>query len=204
MDKKKTGGLIVWIIVLAVLIGGSIYLYHRFSPSEGAEETAAATVAPTLSPAQSAVPTENTGGGSVSLTIPDFTVVDTDGNEVDLSSFAGRPIVVNFWASWCPYCVQELPEFQSAFEKYGDDVVFMIVDLADGSRETVEDGTKYIEENGYTFPVYFDSDLEAAYAYSVSSIPLTLFINSDGTLSTKHLGVLSASELQSELDKILP
>lgn len=204
MDKKKSGGLAIWIILLVVVIGGSIYLYHRFAPSQAAEETAAATVAPSQAPAESAAPTESTGGGSVSLSVPDFTVEDADGNKVALSSFAGRPIVMNFWASWCPYCVQELPEFQAAYDKYGDDVVFLIIDLADGSRETVSKGKDYIAENGYTFPVYFDTELSAAYAYSISSIPLTVFIDADGSLSSKHLGSVSASELQSGLEQILP
>jgi thiol-disulfide isomerase/thioredoxin len=204
MDKKKTGGLFVWIILLVVLIGGSIFLYQRFSPAQAAEETAAATSTPSMTPVQSSAPAENTGGGIGSPSVPDFTVEDADGNEVALSSFAGQPIVMNFWASWCPYCVEELPEFQSAYEEYGDDVVFLIIDLADGSRETVSKGKDYIAEYGYTFPVYFDTDFSAAYAYSISSIPLTVFIDAEGNLSSKHLGAVTASELQSGLEKILP
>ena len=88
---------------------------------------------------------------------PDFTVYDADGNEVKLSDFFGRPIVVNFWATWCSPCKREMPSFERMYEKYGEDVVFLMVNLTDGYQDTVKKASDFVEKNGYTFPVYFDT-----------------------------------------------
>jgi peroxiredoxin len=106
-----------------------------------------------------------------SFSAPDFTVYDVDGKEVKLLSFAGKPIVLNFWASWCESCKKEMDTFQKIYEEMGEDVTFVMVDMTDGSRETTEKAKDFIAEKGYTFPVFFDSDQSAADAYSVRSIP---------------------------------
>lgn len=74
-------------------------------------------------------------------TAPDFPVLDADGNTVRLSDMFGKPVVINFWATWCPPCKRELPDFDRLCREYGDRVVFMMVNLTDGRRDTV-DGTK--------------------------------------------------------------
>ena len=68
---------------------------------------------------------------------PDFTVYDLEGNEVHLTDFFGKPIIVNFWASWCGPCKMEMPDFDVAYNTYKDDIVFLMVNMTDGSRETV-------------------------------------------------------------------
>ena len=113
---------------------------------------------------------------------PDFTVYDLEGNAVSLSDYYGQPVVLNFWASWCGPCKSEMPDFQKIYEEYKDEIVFLIVNLTDNSQETVEKASAYIESQGYTFPVYYDTDLEGAYAYSVNSVPRTYFIDSEGRL----------------------
>ncbi|MEG2295635.1 MAG: TlpA disulfide reductase family protein, partial [Oscillospiraceae bacterium] len=111
----------------------------------------------------------------------DFSVTDKDGNMVKLSDFFGKPIVVNFWASWCPPCKQEMPDFNKVYGELKDDVVFMMINATDGQRETVKKANSYLEEHTYDFPVYFDTqDQNAMYTYGVSALPSTLFINKDG------------------------
>jgi len=132
----------------------------------------------------------------------DFTVYDADGKEVSLSDFAGKPVVVNFWASWCGYCKVEMPHFQKAYETYGEDIQFLMVDLSGGGSDTKEAADQVITEGGYTFPVYYDNDSSAAYAYSVRSIPLSLFLDKDGSLVSQHLGALSAEDLDALLQQI--
>ena len=68
----------------------------------------------------------------------DFTMLNSEGEEVSLYDYVGKPIVLNFWASWCPPCKAEMPDFEAAYQKYGDDVVFLMVNLTDGRRETVD------------------------------------------------------------------
>ncbi len=115
---------------------------------------------------------------------PDFAVTNSDGNIVKLSDLKGKPVVINFWASWCGICANEMPSFQKAYDTYGQDVEFMMINLTDGMRESKNDADKFILENGYTFPVYYDAEREAAYAYYVSGIPVTYFVDKDGNLVT--------------------
>lgn len=132
----------------------------------------------------------------------DFTVQDKDGNSVDLYSKIGKPIVINFWASWCSPCKAELPDFQLAYEEYGNEVEFMMVNLTDGRSETVEGASGFINAQGYTFPVYFDVNQEGAMAYYVTSIPTTYFIDSEGNIIAYAQGMLDYDTLKQGIDMI--
>jgi len=130
----------------------------------------------------------------------DFTVYDADGNKVSLSDFYGKPILVNFWATWCPPCKAELPDFDRVYADYGEDVVFMMVNMTDGSRDTVESAQAFVSDNGYSFPVYFDRDLDAAYTYGASSIPMTVLIDADANIVGAQIGILTEDQLRTILD----
>lgn len=121
---------------------------------------------------------------------PDFTVYDTNGKEVKLSDMLGRPVIVNFWATWCPPCRAELPYFNDAYAQYGEKVVFMMVDLTDDSSETPASAARFAEENGYGFPLYFDLAGSAAQAYQLSSIPQTVGVDAAGNIVFSQVGSL--------------
>ncbi len=133
----------------------------------------------------------------------DFTVLDYEGKKVQLSEYFGKPIVINFWATWCPYCVDEMALFNEMYEKYGEDIHFLMVNSTDGKRETVEKAKAYIEEEGFTFPVFFDSEGQATYAYEANSLPTSVFINKEGNVIAYQPGKLSDQMLQQGLDLIL-
>ena len=97
-------------------------------------------------------------------TIPyvDFTAVDLEGNEVSLSDYIGKPIVLNFWASWCPPCKSEMPDFDAVAKELDGEVVFLMVDMVDGMQETKDKGAQFIKEQGFSFPVLYDVNQEAA------------------------------------------
>ena len=137
-------------------------------------------------------------------TAADFTVQDADGALYKLSDFFGEPIVLNFWASWCGPCKSEMPALDAAYQAYGDQIHFLMIDLVDGVSETVDTGLSHIQSQGYTFPVYFDVSQEAAYAYNITSIPLTCFINTDGVIVSSHKGTISAQQLEAGIASILP
>jgi len=134
---------------------------------------------------------------------PDFTVYDREGNTVRLSDFRGKPVVLNFWASWCGPCKREMPDFQEIYEKYKDDIHFVMVNLTDGAQETMKTATNFLDSSGYTFPVYYDKDTDAAYTYQVYGIPVTYFINSEGHLIAQGSSALDAETIKRGIEMIL-
>ena len=153
------------------------------------------TAAPETDPPVTCDPDKNTA--------PDFTVLDANGKRIHLSDNFGKPIVINFWATWCPPCKRELPDFDKLCKEYGDKVVFMMVNLTDGRRDTV-DGTKnFVSKNGYTFPVYFDTEYNGADAYNVSSIPQTTFIDANGNVYTTRIGAMNETVIRSYINALL-
>ena len=133
----------------------------------------------------------------------DFTVYTEDGTAVNLSDFYGTPTVVNFWATWCGPCKSELPAFETLYNKHKDEVNFLMINLTDGAQETIPGVTDFINKNRYTFPVYFDTEMNAAMTYGVYSIPATLFIDADGNIVASQLGAMSEDTLKNYIDLLL-
>ena len=133
---------------------------------------------------------------------PDFTVYDKDGNPVQLSDFRGKPVVLNFWASWCGPCKSEMPDFDKKAAEMAGDVTFLMVNLTDGYQETVESASAFVKEQGFTFLVYYDTDMNAATTYGVSSVPVTYFIDAEGYGIARALGAIGTEDLQTGIDMI--
>lgn len=133
----------------------------------------------------------------------DFGVIDSDGAKVHLSDFAGTPLIVNFWATWCPPCRAELPAFNKLAAEYDGKVRFMMVDLTDGGRETVNSAKKFVAKEGYTFPVYFDTEYEGALAYGIRAIPTTVVIDSAFEIEEVHIGGLDEDTLRGYIERIV-
>lgn len=132
---------------------------------------------------------------STSMKVPDFTVYDLEDNAVSLYDCLGKPVVLNFWATWCGPCQSEMPAFNQMYQQYGNQITFLMVNVTDGSRDTVETVTSFYEDSGYTFPIYFDTTLEASMAYGAYSIPVTFFIDPEGYLLYNHMGAISEDAL---------
>ncbi len=178
--RNKT---IILVLALVVILGGSTVLYNTLKAN---------TAGPDI---QSEGNTQNEP-----ILAPDFTVYDNEGNKVQLSDMIGKPIVLNFWASWCPPCKSEMPEFNKVYEELGEDVHFMMVDAVDGSRETKEKGQAYVEKNGFSFPVYFDIDRNAVFQYGIRAFPTTLFIDKDGYVVTGVEGAIDEKTLRKGIE----
>lgn len=200
MDRKQVK-LLVLILALAGVLGGAALLYPRLS----AEVDAGPVLQESSQPAMEEDDTQaETAAVPEAPMAPDFVVYDGEGQAVRLSDLRGKPVVVNFWASWCSPCKREMPDFEDAFLTYGEDVHFMMVNMTDGRRETVETAKAFVEEAGYTFPVYYDTELSAAITYGVNTIPASYFVDAEGHAVTYAAGVLNREMLQIGLDMILP
>lgn len=205
MQKRMTWLLI---LVLVVVIGGAGLLYSKLGSAYAPDQLA---VEATPVPQTTAQPEATDSAAQTAETAeeepqkqaaPDFTVYDADGNAVQLSDYFGKPLVLNFWASWCGPCKSEMPEFQQKYEEQTD-VQFLMVNMTTG-RETKEDAQALLEQEGYTFPVLFDTDGDAAMAYSVYALPTTYFIDAEGNLVAWAQSAIDGETLQKGIDMIVP
>lgn len=207
MNNKKT----LWLLLLAfvVVLGGAALLYQKLGGDYTPDQlTVEATPVPTATPAADASEEAQTAETadeeeSQANPAPEFTAYDADGNPAKLSDYLGKPLVLNFWASWCGPCKSEMPEFQAAYEELGDDVQFLMVNATTG-RETQADAQALLDQEGYTFPVLFDTDGSAAMTYGIYSLPTTYFIDAEGNLVAGARGAISGETLQKGIDMIYP
>ncbi len=190
MKNKIT--LLIIIFVFILLIGGSYVLYNYLSPNISSDKIT------TNEESQK----ENQTSQQENEPAPDFTVYDKNNKEVNLSDFRGKPTIVNFWASWCGPCKMEMPDFEEKNRALGDKINFLMVNMTDGSRETVKIASDFIKKEGYTFPVYYDIKSNAAIAYSVYSLPTTYFIDADGYVVAQSTGAIDGETLQKGIDMI--
>ena len=205
--KKKMG----WIILaaaLVVLIGGAGLLYDKYSAEVENERlmtedsTQAVIEENETADADSAEETADESNEKELMMAPDFTVYDQEGNAVSLSEFIGKPTIVNFWASWCGPCKMEMPDFDEKYKELGEEINFLMVNMTDGAQETIEKAKAFVEESGYSFPVYYDTDLDAAMTYGVSSIPSTFFIDAEGHAVAWAQGMIDGETLQKGIDML--
>ena len=189
MNKKV---LLITLIALVALLAIAGVLYPKLSSGLQTQQLA------TTPPATTEEPDATEATQPETIPAPDFTVLDWDGNEVNFSDYAGKPVVLNFWAHWCGPCQMELPEFNAKYEELEGEVTFLMVHVG----ADMDAGKEKVTEGGYTFPVVFDKDSQVAAFYGVSAFPTSFFIDKEGNLQAYYVGAKDGDLLQQGIDMI--
>ena len=225
MEQKKI--IIVVIVVFALLMAVAVPLYNRLSRDAQPDQlitlpqqenpTETPTTQPTATKPEETQPssppetptTQPTNPPETPTTQPteppmtleyDFTVVDGNGKSVKLSDYVGKPIVLNFWASWCGPCKSEMPEFQQVFEDMGEQVQFLMVNAT--ASDTMADAKSFINQYGYTFPVVFDTQGNAMHTFGVDAFPTSFFLDKTGKPVGYVVGAISKATLLQGIEMI--
>lgn len=142
-------------------------------------------------------------GRGIGEQAPDFSAKDASGQSHALSEYRGRPVLLNFWASWCPPCRAEMPMLHEVQQRYGDRLVVLEVNAANTERHP-DAGKTYLQEKGLAFPYLLFDDGSAQDLYAVRLYPESFFIDSNGVVRAHVIGQLSAQSLAYDLALIAP
>ena len=218
----KTGGVLMILMGIMMLTGwmngitGYLSSFGGAAGGESVSSSAGQEPGTSSSPAsenESSSPQASSSDASQSLpSAPDFTFYDQNGQQHTLSDYKGKVVFLNFWATWCPPCQNEMPDIQQLYEDYGlnqEDLVVLGVANPrseenpynqDVSEEEVE---AFLTERGYTYPVVMDTTGEVFQGYGVTSFPTTFMIDRDGNVFGYITGMLTRSMMDSIIEQTM-
>lgn len=132
---------------------------------------------------------------------PNFSLQDYNGKTVNLADFASKPLVINSWAAWCPFCRKELVDFAATQKEFGNNVAIIAIDRAE-SRETAK---KYTDELGLTNSMIFLLDPLDSFYQSIGgfSMPETIFVDRDGNITERKRGPMEINEIRQKIQKLI-
>ena len=199
------GFIVLGLALTLIIFGGNL-----FGGNEAAE-TAAATPnqsilqqVPAFEPAETTINQLPTGGDILAVgdLAYDFALTDVEGNLVQLSHLSGKPVIINFWATWCGPCLVEMPELEAAYQAYQDEG---LVILALDQQESAEDVAQFFNEMELSFTAVLDEEGLISELYGVANIlPTTFFINGDGEITAIHRGPMTQAVIDGYLADTLP
>lgn len=139
------------------------------------------------------------------MTAPELILNDRDNSEIKLADYAGKIVFLNFWATTCPYCVDEMPDLEAFYQAHKDDsdVALIGVNMTKTwERQSKEQLIEWLDEHGITFPTIFDEDGVEAERWAAHSLPITYIINTDGTSLGALMGRTDLDTLESVLSDV--
>lgn len=131
--------------------------------------------------------------------VPERTFEDFGGEQVSLADYEGTPMVVNFWASWCPPCIAEMPDLETVHQARADEVAFVGLNTQDELNTALD----LVEQTGVTYDLGQDPDGDLFRAFEVFSMPTTFFVDEDGAIVHRHSGLVTLSQLEGLIDEHL-
>ncbi|MFC2025050.1 redoxin domain-containing protein [Chloroflexota bacterium] len=147
-------------------------------------------------------PTAPIEGTQIGNIAPTFQLQDLNGQTVSLGDLMGKPVLLNFWATWCPPCRSEMPLLQEIYEGWSDKgLVLLAIDIGEHPTQV----RKFLETHNLSIPVLLDTNGEVAQKYNIIPIPTTFFIDKDGIIQEKVIGAFRNKEqIEGHLIKIVP
>jgi cytochrome c biogenesis protein CcmG, thiol:disulfide interchange protein DsbE len=132
---------------------------------------------------------------------PNFALTDANNTSFQLSDYRGKPLLLNFWATWCPPCRAEMPEIEAAYRKFKNDG-FTVLGI--DAREDVLTVNKYVETGGYSWPMPIDVQGKVIEQYGVTAYPTSFFVDRSGFIRAVQIGGMDKKGLDERLKKIVP
>ncbi|MGL4849838.1 MAG: TlpA family protein disulfide reductase [Clostridium sp.] len=121
-----------------------------------------------------------------------FKLENLEGKEVSLNNYKGKKVFINFWASWCPPCKEEMPYIEKLYKEYGNDIVILTINVG----ENTEKVKKFVEEDKYTFPVLLDKDMKVSEEYGARYLPTSVLINEKGEIANYRNGAMDYQQMK--------
>ncbi|OFW80328.1 MAG: hypothetical protein A2201_12780 [Alicyclobacillus sp. RIFOXYA1_FULL_53_8] len=132
--------------------------------------------------------------------VPEVTLQTvTPGQQIKISNFSGKPLFINFWASWCPPCQAETPDLVKAYQQYGSEVQFLGINAT--AQDTSGNAQAFIKRYGISYPVGFDTSNQAASQFNVNGFPTSIFVNASGVVVARVDGAITPEVLRADLQK---
>lgn len=148
------------------------------------------------------IQSEEEYGLKVGQLAPDFSLQTLDGKKIQLKDLRGKKVLLNFWASWCGPCKQEMPAMQQVYEQYKDNKIEIIAVNLTFGRESIDQVEKFVNNYGLTFPIPLDTQAEVQDKYQIFPIPTSYFINEGGQIYSKYFGPMDEEYIMNEFEKM--
>ncbi|PGX02752.1 MULTISPECIES: redoxin domain-containing protein [Bacillus] len=142
-------------------------------------------------------------GIEIGKVAPDFELTKLDGTNVKLSDLKGKKVILNFWATWCGPCQQEMPDMEAFYKEHKENVEILAINYTPSEKGGGEEKvSNFATEKGITFPILLDKNIDVTTAYKVITIPTSYFIDTKGVIQDKFIGPMTQKEMEKRIAKL--